>query len=121
MLAVTHGDRIDNLFLFIGGIMADSAKRIGRTVRTLRVQRGMTQAQLAERVGISPAYMSLIERGKRNAELDILERIAAQFNLPLAILIFLSQDYSELEAVDKELAERLATLTMKLIEKQGLE
>jgi len=118
MLAGTHGNRIDNLFSSGGGIMADSAKRIGRIIRTLRAQRGMTQAQLAELASISPAYMSLIERGKRNAEMDVLERIAAQFNLPLAILIFLSQDYSELEAVDKELAERLATLTLKLIEKQ---
>lgn len=120
MLADTHGNRIDNKYC-IGGTMADSAKRIGRIIRSLRVQRGMTQAQLAQRAEISPAYMSLIERGKRNAELDVLERIAAQFNLPLAILIFLSQDYSELEAVDKELAERLATLTMRLIEKQGRE
>lgn len=37
---------------------------LGRFVRDLRVQRGMTQAQLAEELGVSRQYVTEIERGK---------------------------------------------------------
>ncbi len=37
----------------------------GQRVRTLREARGMTLAQMAEGLGVSPAYLSALEHGKR--------------------------------------------------------
>ena len=37
----------------------------GQRVRELRVQRGVTQAQMAEVLGVTPAYLSALEHGKR--------------------------------------------------------
>lgn len=37
----------------------------GRRVRDLRAQRGITLAQMAEGLGVTPAYLSALEHGKR--------------------------------------------------------
>lgn len=37
----------------------------GRRVRELREQRGLTLAQMAEGLGVTPAYLSALEHGKR--------------------------------------------------------
>lgn len=37
----------------------------GEKLRSLRHQRGITQAQMAKSIGVSPAYLSALEHGKR--------------------------------------------------------
>lgn len=37
----------------------------GRRVRELRAERGVTLAQMAEALGVTPAYLSALEHGKR--------------------------------------------------------
>ena len=37
----------------------------GHKLRLLRHQRGLTQAQMAKAIGVSPAYLSALEHGKR--------------------------------------------------------
>jgi len=44
----------------------------GIRLRALRLERGLGQAESAKRLGISPAYLSLIEKGKRNVPLPLL-------------------------------------------------
>ena len=39
---------------------------IGSRIQEIRTQKGITQDQLSEKVGISPKYLSSIERGKEN-------------------------------------------------------
>lgn len=40
-------------------------------LKELRSERGMTQAQLAEKLGISEAYLSYIESGDRQKKMDL--------------------------------------------------
>lgn len=47
-------------------------KIIGRRIQEIRKQRGLTQEQMAERVNISPHYLSALERGVYNIKLDLL-------------------------------------------------
>lgn len=48
----------------------------GATVRRLRESRGMTQAELAERVGLGRTSMTNLERGNQNPPLSLLPRLA---------------------------------------------
>lgn len=41
-------------------------KLVGRNVRRIRIEKGLTQEQLAERAGVSQFYISLLENGGRN-------------------------------------------------------
>lgn len=49
------------------------------TLRRLRKQEGMTQPQLAQRLGISRSTISMYERGEREPDLAQLQRIADLF------------------------------------------
>jgi len=39
---------------------------VGRNVKRIRIARGLTQEELAERSGFSQQYLSDLERGRRN-------------------------------------------------------
>jgi XRE family transcriptional regulator, fatty acid utilization regulator len=45
---------------------------VGRRLRELRLGKGLAQADLARSLGISPAYLNLIEKGRRTVQLPLL-------------------------------------------------
>ena len=49
--------------------------KIGYNVRTIRIQKGISQKELARRVGGSQAHISDIERNKRRASISVLLKI----------------------------------------------
>ncbi|MFI8714525.1 helix-turn-helix domain-containing protein [Brevibacillus brevis] len=48
---------------------------VGERIRFLRKNRGLTQEQLGEKVGLPQSYIGGIERGEKNVSLETLERI----------------------------------------------
>ena len=50
---------------------------LGEAIRQLRRKRGITQERLAEEAGLTPATLSLIERGRANPTWDTVKKIAA--------------------------------------------
>lgn len=81
----------------------------------------MNQKELAERAGLSVSYLSLIEKGKRTPNLEVLEAIAAGLDLPLNLLIFLASDKTELAGVDEAIVEKLSLLAWKALERDDRE
>lgn len=59
---------------------------IGRVVRRLRQERGITQAALAARLGISASYMNLIEADQRAITASLVFKIADTLSVDLALL-----------------------------------
>ena len=53
-------------------------RAVGRRLRELRGF-DLTQAEIAERIGVSQSYLSSAERGKREIGAEILLRIAHEF------------------------------------------
>lgn len=56
-------------------------------VKVYRVYRGITQKQLARRVGVSAAYVSQIETGKRAGSVETYARIARMLDVDVDDLI----------------------------------
>ena len=52
-------------------------------IKVWREYREMTQAQLAKKAGISAAFLSQIESGKRTGSTDVLKAIATALDLTL--------------------------------------
>jgi len=48
----------------------------GRNLRATRTRVGLSQEALAERAGLHPTYIGLVERGQRNISLVSVERLA---------------------------------------------
>jgi len=59
------------------------ALRLGSKVRALRRREGLTQTQLAQRLGVSPSYLNLIEHDKRPLTAPLLIRLSEAFQLDL--------------------------------------
>ena len=64
----------------------DVRKRVGRNVRRLRDESGLTQEVLADKAGIHQTYLSGVEGGKRNPSVMVLERIAHGLGVDIARL-----------------------------------
>ncbi len=68
----------------------DLAERLvagAHPIKVFREYRGMTQAELARQVGLSPMYISQIETGRRGGSTKALRRIAAALDIDLAALV----------------------------------
>jgi len=59
---------------------------LGAKVRALRRRQSMTQAQLADRLGISASYLNLIEHGRRPLPAPLLIKLAEVLELDLKSL-----------------------------------
>jgi transcriptional regulator with XRE-family HTH domain len=73
---------------------AEVVQRLGREnrIKVLREHRGLTQEALAAAVGSDRLYISQIERGVRKGGIDLLQKIAAAFDVPLDMLMSKPQD-----------------------------
>jgi predicted transcriptional regulator/DNA-binding XRE family transcriptional regulator len=60
--------------------------RLGPKIRRLRRDNRLSQAKLAEQLGISPSYLNLIEHNRRNVTVDLLLKLAEQFQLAIGDL-----------------------------------
>ena len=56
---------------------------VGRNVKRLRIGAGLTQAALAERMGVDRAYVSGLELGQRNPTVVTLWHIAKALEVTL--------------------------------------
>jgi transcriptional regulator with XRE-family HTH domain len=65
---------------------ANLQKRFGARVRKLRLGRGWTQVDFAERLGLDRSYLAQIEGGQRNVSLAIIETIATGFGVSISQL-----------------------------------
>jgi transcriptional regulator with XRE-family HTH domain len=61
-------------------------RRLGRAVKSVRSERGITQEELSRRTGLHPTYVSDVERGARNPSFAVLVRIADGLGVTLAEL-----------------------------------
>lgn len=56
--------------------MSELRVRFGKRLKELRINKGLTQQQLAEKVGVSVDFIGLIERGYRSPSFKNIEVLA---------------------------------------------
>ncbi len=64
----------------------DIVVRFGKRLRELRLERGLSQATLAERAEVTPEYVSRIERGQVGPSMEVTGRLAQALNLEVQAL-----------------------------------
>ena len=68
---------------------------LGMVIRLLRTQHGLTQKDLAKKVGMAQGYLCDIEKGRANPSLKTLEEIAAALGTDAATLLRMKYANSE--------------------------
>jgi transcriptional regulator with XRE-family HTH domain len=81
--------------------LADNLKR-------LRKKRGWSQTELAEQIGSHLSHINRIETGKYNPSLDVVQKLAAVFDVTIDYLVSdTDEDFKEVRIEDKNLMERI--------------
>jgi transcriptional regulator with XRE-family HTH domain len=58
--------------------------KIGTTIRTYRLQKGLSQGDIEKKTGLLRCYLSRVENGHTVPSLDTLSKIASALDLPIA-------------------------------------
>lgn len=62
-------------------------QKLGKNIQLERVNRKLTQDELAKRANMSRTYLADVENGRYNPSMNMLERIATALQIPLYALI----------------------------------
>lgn len=74
---------------------------LGRAIRRLRTERGLSQEELGHLAEIHPTWISHIESGRTNPAWGTVRRIAAVFEVPLSAVVLLAESLPEDEESGK--------------------
>lgn len=81
---------------------------IGKTIKFLRIAKGLKQSELSERLKVSTNYISLVENDKREPSLSFLKELAKSLDIPVGLL------FLELDMSKKEVSPQERDLLMKM-------
>jgi transcriptional regulator with XRE-family HTH domain len=73
---------------------------VGRRIRELRLERQLTQTELARQIGIQQSDLSRMEKGEYRVPLDVLFRILRSFDVSLNA--FFGESRNQLELTEQE-------------------
>ena len=62
----------------------EEMKLVGRRIKTLRLSKGVSQAELAEAIGMSQTNLSNVESGRTASTVQVLIKISRVLNCKLA-------------------------------------
>ena len=64
---------------------------LGEALRLIRVYHDLKQKDAAKRLGVSTSYISEIERGTKTPTLEVVNRYAEEFEIPVSSIMFFSE------------------------------
>jgi transcriptional regulator with XRE-family HTH domain len=74
---------------------------LNEALRLVRVFHDLNKTQAAERVGLSKSYVTELERGDKKVTLEVLQKYALGFNIPLSSLMFFAEQANEGSASER--------------------
>ena len=60
---------------------------LGETIKSLRIEKGLTQPQLAKLVGVSNGMISIWENNINEPKASYLKALAVALDVPIAVLL----------------------------------
>ena len=64
---------------------------LNESLKVLRAYLGMTQAELATKLGLSQSYLSELERGDKEVSIDVLRKYSKELDIPMSSLLFFAE------------------------------
>jgi transcriptional regulator with XRE-family HTH domain len=65
--------------------------QLSQALRLVRVYHDQTQTETARRIGLSKSYVSELEAGNKKVTLDVLEKYASAFKIPISSLMLFAE------------------------------
>ena len=80
---------------------------LGKKLKQIRLASNFTQQQLAEKVGETSNYISLLENGEQIPSVDLLESIGKELGVPSSVLLVLG---TNIENTDTPIDKLISTM-----------
>lgn len=90
-------------------------KDYGKAFRIVRAALGLKQTELAERLSITPSYLSLIEANKRLPSTAVIDEFATGVGVPSALIAVLASSTDELAETSQDTFGDLAKALLRLL------
>lgn len=68
---------------------------LGRALKQIRVFHSFKQKDLANQLGLSPSYISEIEKGFKEPSLSVISKYSSLFNIPESSILFFSENIDQ--------------------------
>lgn len=85
----------------------------GRAIRIVRTAHSLSKAELARQLTIGASHLSLIERGKREPSVAVLDELSTVLRTPPHLLALLASETGDLD--DPKNADQVAELARSLV------
>lgn len=70
---------------------------IGEALRLIRTIKGYKARDLAQKLAISPSYLSQIEKGQKRPSYELIEKFAEAVEERTSTIVFFSEEYTKLK------------------------
>ena len=87
---------------------------MGARIAALRREAGMSQAQLAERLRVSPSAVGMYEQGRREPSADMLVELAAVFSVSVDYILTGIPGVREENLLEQMLLNRIAAADKRM-------
>ncbi len=64
---------------------------MNKALRLVRVYHDLSLVEAAERVGLSKSYVSELEKGHKKVSMEVLEKYATAFDMPMSSLMLFAE------------------------------
>lgn len=66
--------------------------KLGTAIKLIRTSSGLKQKEIAERLGVTSNYISLVESGNREPSVSLLKRLARVLGVPVGLFFLWEED-----------------------------
>ncbi len=88
---------------------------IPAAIKKIRKIKNYSQEVLAKKAMLSKSYLSLIEHGKRDLNISLLEKLAKGLDISLPMLIFIASESGDIPELSEELNNKIKLLAFNLL------
>ena len=89
---------------------------LNRALKLLRTYHQLKQIELAKRLGVSNSYLSEIETGLKTPGVDLLEKYAEVFKMPVSSIMLFSETMNSDRTAGDKLRIAAADKILRLLE-----
>jgi len=94
-------------------------ENIGKSIKFVRIAADLKQGDMADKLGVSQNYLSLIENGKKEPSLSFLRKVSEIFDVPLSFLILEgSEDFESQQPDVDDIYKKLHSLMLDVQRKR---
>jgi len=94
---------------------------IGEAIKIVRTRRGLKQGELAARSEVSQSLVSLVENGRRQPSMDLVQRFCHAMHIPMQLVVLMGcSPKPGMERYEEQLS-RISLAMLELLEKVARE